>query len=55
MKGKKCAMELIVAKLREAEVLPGRGSVLAEGCRQPQITDANYCRWRRDYRGLRID
>jgi len=55
MKGKKCTAEQIVAKLREAEVLLSKGQALAEVCRQLEITDVTYYRWRREYGGLRID
>jgi putative transposase len=55
MKGKKYTAEQIVAKLREAEVLLAKGMALAEVCRQLEITDVTYYRWRKEYGGLRID
>ena len=55
MKGKKYSAEQIVAKLREAEVLLAKGLALAEVCRQLEITDATYYRWRKEYGGLRVD
>jgi putative transposase len=55
MKGKKYTAEQIVAKLREAEVLLGRGMALGEVCRQLEITDVTYYRWRKEYGGLRVD
>jgi transposase-like protein len=55
MRGKKYSPEQIVAKLREAEVLPGQGMALAEVCRQLAITDVTYYRWRKEYGGLRVD
>jgi putative transposase len=55
MKGKKYTAEQIVAKLREAEVLLAKGTALAEVCRQLEITDVTYYRWRKEYGGLRID
>jgi transposase-like protein len=54
MKGKKCTAEQIVAKLRGAEVQLGKGQSLAEVCRQLQITDVTYYRWRKEYGGLRV-
>jgi hypothetical protein len=42
MKGKKYSAEQIVAKLREAEVLLGKGMALGEVCRQLDITDVTY-------------
>lgn len=55
MKGKKYTAEQIVAKLREGEVLLAKGQALAEVCRQLEITDVTYYRWRKEYGGLRID
>jgi hypothetical protein len=45
MKGEKHSAEAIVATLREAAVLPGKGVALSEVCRQLGITDVAYCRW----------
>ena len=55
MKGKKYTAEQIVAKLREAEVLLGKGMSLGAVCRQLEITDVTYYRWKREYGGLRVD
>ena len=55
MKGKKYSAEQIVAKLREAEVLLAKGLALGEVCRQLEITDVAYYRWRKEYGGLRVD
>jgi transposase-like protein len=54
MKGKKYTAEQIVTKLREAEVLLGKGVALGEVCRQLEITDVTYYRWRKEYGGLRV-
>jgi putative transposase len=55
MKGKKYTAEQIVTKLREAEVLLVKGQNLGEVCRQLEITDVTYHRWRKEYGGLRVD
>jgi transposase-like protein len=55
MKGKKYSAEQIVSKLREAEVLLGKGQSVGEVCRHLQITDVTYYRWRKEYGGLSID
>lgn len=55
MKGKKYSPEQVVSKLREAEVLQAQGMSLVEVCRQLEITDATYYRWRKEYGGLRVD
>ncbi len=55
MKGKKYTAEQIVAKLAEAEVLLASGTAPAEVCRQLEITEVTYYRWRKEYGGLRAD
>ena len=55
MKGKKYSAEQIVTKLREAEVMLAKGQTLGEVCRQLEITDVTYYRWRKEYGGLRVD
>ena len=47
--------EQIVAKLREADVLLGKGMPLEEVMRQLGISDATYYKWRKEYGGLRVD
>jgi putative transposase len=47
--------EEIIAKLREAEVLQGKGMPLEEVLRQIGISDATYYKWRKEYGGLRLD
>ena len=47
--------EQIVAKLREADDLLGKGMPLEEVMRQLGISDATYYKWRKEYRGLRVD
>jgi putative transposase len=47
--------EQIIAKLREAEVLQGKGMPLEEILRQLGISDATYYKWRKEYGGLRVD
>ena len=55
MRGKKYSAEQIVSKRREADVLIGKGQTVADVCRQLQITDVTYYRWRKEYGGLSID
>jgi putative transposase len=47
--------EQIIGKLREGEVQTGKGIPLEEVLRQLGISDATYCKWRKEYRGLRVD
>jgi len=47
--------EQIVGKLREAEVLQGKGMPMQEILQQLGTTDATYYKWRKEYGGLRVD
>lgn len=47
--------EQIIAKLREADVLVGRGSTAVEACRQIGISEQTLYRWRKEYGGLKVD
>ncbi|MGB5875440.1 MAG: transposase [Bacteroidota bacterium] len=47
--------EQIIGKLREAEVLQGKGIPMEEISRQLGIRDATYDKWRKEYGGLRVD
>ncbi len=47
--------EEIVAKLRQVEVLVGRGKPVAEGVRAIGVTEATYYRWRAEYGDLKLD
>ena len=55
MSKKKHTAEIIINKLREAEVLQSKGLTLAETVRQLEISDATYYKWRKEYGGLRVD
>ena len=47
--------EAIVMKLRQVEVLQGRGMSTADAVRQIGVTQQSYCRWRRQYGGMSRD
>lgn len=47
--------EQIIAKLREIEVLVGRGATAVEACRQAGIAEQTLYRWRKEYGGLKVD
>jgi len=55
MKAKRYITEQIAAKLREAEVLQGKGMTFGEVCHQLVITDVTYYRRQEQYGGLRVD
>ena len=45
----------IVAKLREADRLLGQGKTVEEVCKEINVTDATYYRWRKKYGGMSPD
>lgn len=45
----------IVAKLRQADILIGQGKSIPEICKELDITDATYYRWRQKYGGMSPD
>ena len=55
MRTKRHTAEQIVNKLRQAEVELSRGVRIAQVCRKLAITEQTYCRWRKEYGGVRTD
>ncbi len=55
MPKKKHAVDQIIHKLREAEVLLSQGRTVAEVCRSLGINEQTYYRWRKEYGGLRME
>ena len=55
MKKKGFSAEQVIGKLREAEVLLGQGSTVGEVSRKLGVTEQTYYRWRREYRGMRLN
>ena len=47
--------EVIIARLREAEVRLGQGETVGKICHSFGITEQTYYRWLRKYGGLKID
>ena len=43
--------EQVIAKLREVDVLVGRGATVVEACRQVGIAEQTLYRWRKEYVG----
>jgi transposase-like protein len=52
---KRYTPEQIITMLREAEVLHSKGMKMGEICRQLGISAQTYCRWRKEYGGMRVD
>ena len=55
MPRKRFAAEQIITHLREAEVLLSQGKSVGEVCRQLEVSENTYYRWRREYGGLEAD
>ena len=47
--------EEIIHKLREAEVALCQGKTVGQVCKQLEVTEQTYYRWRKEYGGLRMD
>jgi transposase-like protein len=47
--------EQIVGKLRQIEVLIGQGRTVALACREAEISEQTFYRWRKEYGGLQIE
>ncbi len=49
---KRNSSEQIVAKLRQADVMLGKGVKVPEACKQLGISEQTYYRWRQKYGGM---
>ncbi len=47
--------ELIINKLRQAEILLNQGANVGEASRKIGVTEQTYYRWRKEYGGMRIE
>ena len=54
-RGKKYTPEQIICKLREAEIAISEGQTTALAAKSIGVTYQTYCRWRKEYGGLRTD
>jgi putative transposase len=52
---KKHKPEEIVAKLRQVDVLMSQGQSVTEAVRSIGVTQFAYCRWRKEFGGLKTD
>ena len=55
MAKKRHTVEQIIHKLREAEVASSQGQSVKLACKQIEVTEQTYYRWRKEYGGLRVD
>ena len=54
-RGQKTNAEQVVLKLRQIEVQTAQGKSLALACKEAEISEQIYYRWRKEYGGLQID
>ena len=55
MKKTRYTPEQIIGKLREAEVVLAKGGNVAQVCKQIEVTEQTYYRWRKEYGGLKVE
>src|SRR3974390_2380765 len=55
MPNKRHSAEQIVTKLRQIEVLVAQGRTIGQACKEAEITEQSYYRWRKEYGGLEIE
>lgn len=55
MKGRKHTSEQIVRKLREVDRLMAEGKTISEACKELEVSDDTYYRWRAQYGGMKAD
>ena len=55
MPQKRHSVDQVIAKLRRADVLLGKGTKVPEVCKQIEITEQTYYRWRQKYGGMQPD
>ena len=54
-RGQKTSAEQVVLKLRQIEVETAQGKSLALACKEAEISEQSYYRWRKEYGGLQVD
>ena len=52
MKKKRHSVDQIVSKLRKADVELGKGKKVPEVCKELEVTEQTYYRWRQKYGGM---
>ncbi len=54
-RGQRTSAEQVVLKLRQIEVQTAQGKSLALACKEAEISEQSYYRWRKEYGGLQVD
>jgi putative transposase len=54
-RGKRYQPEQVVNLLRQIEVSIANGKTTVQGCKEAEIVEQTYFRWRKEYGGLLVD
>ena len=54
-RGQKTSAEQVVLTLHQIEVQTAQGKSLALACKEAEISEQSYYRWRKEYGGLQVD
>jgi putative transposase len=54
-RGKQHTAEQIVNLLRQVEVSVANGKTLPQACKEAEIVEQTYYRWRKEFGGLKVD
>ena len=54
-RGQKTSAEQVVLTLRQIEVQTAQGKSLALACKEAEISEQSYHRWRKEFGGLQVD
>jgi transposase-like protein len=54
-RGKRYQPEQVVNLLRQIEVAVANGKATAQACKEAEIVEQTYFRWRKEYGGLQVD
>lgn len=54
-RGQRPSAEQVVLMLRQIEVQTAHGKSIAVACKELDVSEQSYCRWRKEYGGLKVD
>lgn len=54
-RGQRPSAEQVVLMLRQIEVQTAQGKSIAVACKEADVSEQSYYRWRREYGGLKVD
>jgi putative transposase len=54
-RGKRSQPGRVVNLVRQIEVAVAKGKTTAQACKEAEIVEQTYFRWRKEYGGLRVD